>query len=241
MNWARCWPSSSGTGCAGCCSTCAGVRAATGTDEAVRVADYFLPEYDLHRLFHPTPATLLTPSTFYAPAHSRIATERYRNGREEHYDKKEDVSFLGFRTVVLVNGETSGGAELIAAALQDNQRARVAGQRTRGKASVQGLFETNQTYRTPYSLRMKLSTGMLLRPSGRNLHRFANSTPADDWGVRPDTGLENRVSADLSRQLEAWWLLQTLRPGTSNESLPLDDPATDPQQQAALQALVGGQ
>ena len=46
-------------------------------------------------------------------------------------------SFTDFPVVVLVNGETSGGGELIAAALQDHGRAAVAGQRTVGKASIQ--------------------------------------------------------------------------------------------------------
>jgi hypothetical protein len=85
---------------------------------------------------------------------------------------------------------------------------------------------------------LKLSNGMIVRPSGRNLHRFADSNPGDDWGVKPDPKLEFRISADLSRQLREWWQLQDLRPGTSDESLPLDDPVADPQRQGALQALI---
>src|SRR5207302_3156936 len=84
----------------------------------------------------------------------------------------------------------------------------------------------------------KLSTGMLIRPSGRNLHRFADSKPADDWGVRPDPKLVLPLSPEFVRQLRDWWQLQDLRPGTSNECLPLDDPVTDPQRQAVLQVLI---
>ena len=62
-------------------------------------------------------------------------------------------------------------------------------------------------------------------------------SPTDDWGVQPDAGLELRLSTELSRRLQEWWLLQSLRPGPSLEMLPLDDPANDPQRQDALRIL----
>src|SRR5262249_51873575 len=152
-----------------------------------------------------------------------------------------EPGFIGFPVVVLINAETSGGAELIAAVLQDNLRAKIAGQRSRGKASVQIVLSLQRDLDLkglyPRAA-LKLSTGMLIRPNGRNLHRFADSKAKDDWGVRPDARLDFRVSGDLSRQLREWWQLQDLRPGTSNESLPLDDPVADPQRQAALQVLI---
>ena len=47
---------------------------------------------------------------------------------------------------------------------------------------------------------VKLTTGTFFRPSGKNIHRFADSKPGDDWGVRPEANLDFRVSQDLSRQ-----------------------------------------
>jgi C-terminal processing protease CtpA/Prc len=141
------------------------------------------------------------------------------------------VKLLDLPMVVLVNGETSGGAELIAAAFQDHKRALIVGQRTLGKASVQRPL----TMSVP-NLQMKLTTGTFFRPSGKNLHRFPESKPEDDWGVKPD--VEFPVSRDLSRQLKAWWLEQTLRPGPSMERLTLDDPANDAQRGAAVDALL---
>jgi carboxyl-terminal processing protease len=87
-------------------------------------------------------------------------------------------------------------------------------------------------------LAFKITDGMLIRPSGKNLNRFPDSKPSDDWGVVPDPRLEFRVSAELSRRLKEWWHLQSLRPGADKEALPLDDPATDPQRQAALKAIL---
>lgn len=152
-------------------------------------------------------------------------------GREDTVYRSTDEAKPGdFPLVVLVNGETSGGAELVAAALQDHKRAVVVGQRTLGKASVQ----------TPLALGLdgvgfKLTSGTFVRPGGKNLHRFPESGPADDWGVVPDE--DARLSAELGKRLKGWWQAMSLRPARSAERLALDDPRADPQQQLALQAL----
>jgi carboxyl-terminal processing protease len=167
---------------------------------------------------------LFLPACDVATAQGRASTTVFRS------DGKYRLT--DFPMVVLVNGETSGGAELIAAALQDHRRALVAGQRTRGKGSVQTSLAIGYS-----TWGLRLTTGTLLRPAGRSLHRFPDSTPKDGWGVRPDEALEFPVSADLAGSLKQAWLDLTLRPGGSNERLLLDDPTADPQRQAALQAL----
>ncbi len=164
-----------------------------------------------------------------------VATIKYRKGRppEEHLARGSE-HFVDFPVVILVNGDTSGGAELIAAALQDDHRAVVAGQRTRGKASVQSMDKT-----LPIGgVQLKLTTGTFIRPGGKNLHRFPDSKPTDDWGVLPEPRYDFRLSPELGERLKEWWLLQTLRPGSSNEALPLDDPTADTQREAALRALM---
>jgi len=159
-----------------------------------------------------------------------IASVRYRNRPTDIYRSTAEGKLEGFPLVVLINHETSGGAELIAAALQDHRRAVLIGQRTLGKGSVQ----------TPISLGLdgigfKLTSGTFLRASGKNLHRWPDSQATDDWGVRPDE--EVRISPELSHRYRTWWLLQTLRPARDTERLPLDDPQADIQQQAALRLL----
>jgi carboxyl-terminal processing protease len=163
----------------------------------------------------------------------RIAKIKTRNGMDRDYTGKRDVNFLNFAMIVLVNGQTSGGAELIAAALQDNHRALVAGQRSLGKASVQ----TTKALRIA-NMGLKLTSGTFIRPSGKNLHRFPDSLRTDDWGVLPESKLEFRISSELDQQLREWYVWQTLRPGSAKEVLPLDDPAADPQRQMASKALV---
>lgn len=65
--------------------------------------------------------------------------------------------------IALVNGQTAAGAEIIAAALQDNKRAIVIGQRSHGLGSVQTLFQTDGNHA------LKLTTAHGYRPNGRRL------------------------------------------------------------------------
>ncbi len=159
-----------------------------------------------------------------------IATIKTRQGKPTVYRGDDSGSGVTFPMVVLVNGDTLGGAELVASALQDHGRATVVGQRTRGKASVQSSI-----YLPVPGAGMKLTSGTFIRPNGKNLHRFPDSKSSDDWGVQPDT--EFRISADLERKLARSWLEYSLRPAESMERLPLDDPQSDPSQQEALAVL----
>jgi len=164
----------------------------------------------------------------------QIATVKSRARDDDQVYRVQAESPWGqLPLIVLVNGETSGGSELIAAALQDNKRAKIVGQRTFGKGSVQTMLAL------PFeNAGVKLTSGNFIRPSGKALHRFPDSRPTDAWGVHPDEGLNWPISADLSKQLQEWWLLQSLRPSRADDVLPLDDPEKDPQRQAAVAALV---
>src|SRR5262249_46860379 len=153
----------------------------------------------------------------------KVATVKTRDGHQVEYAQgaglppaggPDDKQLATLPLVVLVNGSTSGAAELIAAAVQDYNRGKIAGQRTLGKASVQTPLMQVQ-----FDEKMlKLTTATFSRPSGKNLHRFRDSKESDDWGVRPDERFEFRVSAELDRRLQGWWQLQTLRPGRSREA-----------------------
>jgi carboxyl-terminal processing protease len=160
-----------------------------------------------------------------------IATVRYRNQPEEVYRSTNEGKHNDFPMVVLINSETTGGGELIAAALQDHHRAVLIGQRTHGKGNVQKI-------RGLGTIGLKVTSGTLVRPCGKALHRFPDSQPDAPWGVHPDPGREFRVSADVSRALRTWWEGMTMRPGSSTRRLPLDDPLADPQRNAALEVLT---
>src|SRR5262249_14747829 len=141
-----------------------------------------------------------------------------------------EVTATDIPLLLLVNGETSGGGELVAAALQDNGRAVVAGQRTFGKGTIQ-LPLLREGY--PF----KLTKGTFGRPSGKTSQRPPDSKPTDDGGVRPDGDHELPITAELSKRLKEWHTLQVLRPPSDRSALPIDDPEADPQRQAAVQML----
>jgi carboxyl-terminal processing protease len=87
--------------------------------------------------------------------------------------------------VVLVDGGTASAAEVVAAALQDRNRAVVVGSRTYGKGSVQ----------EPRSLSdgsaIELTVGRYLTPSGRSL---------DGVGIEPDVAVATRAGAATAEQ-----------------------------------------
>jgi carboxyl-terminal processing protease len=178
-------------------------------EEAIKLADLFLAEGIIASVNYPR---------------DEIKSQSCPSSRGE--------DFLDFPMVVLIGPETSGGGELIAAALQDNKRAKVAGQRSRGKASVQ----QTPTLGIAGSHQIKLTVGYFARPSGKNLSRFVEAR-SDDWGVQPDAELEVRLSPPLLARLAAWRQLHALRPHDSTEALPLDDLRNDPVQLTAIQYL----
>jgi carboxyl-terminal processing protease len=161
-----------------------------------------------------------------------IATVQYRTQPEQVFRSTNEDKHNDFPMVALINSDSTGGAELIAAALQDHHRAVVIGQRTHGKGNVQMLRPLGTIGV------LKVTSGTITRPSGKPLHRFPDSKPEDDWGVHPDPGHEFRLSAEASRALRAWCDEQMMRPGSSTKRLPLDDPLADPQRNAALETLA---
>jgi len=67
--------------------------------------------------------------------------------------------------IILVDGFTASGAEILAGALQDYDRAIILGQRSFGKGVVQTVMDL------PYGRRLKFTTGSWLTPLGRSLQR----------------------------------------------------------------------
>lgn len=78
--------------------------------------------------------------------------------------------------VVLVDGGTSGPAEVFAAALKDNGVARVVGERTNGHGSIQSEFELHD------GSKLFLSTALIVRPNNAPLQ----SEEVRKSGVAPD-------------------------------------------------------
>lgn len=87
--------------------------------------------------------------------------------------------------VVLVNSSTASAAEIVAAALQDRNRAVVVGSRTYGKGSVQ------EPSRLSDGSALELTVGRYLTPAGRSL---------EGVGVQPDVIVAASAPADVAER-----------------------------------------
>jgi carboxyl-terminal processing protease len=82
---------------------------------------------------------------------------------ETTYDVSGDPTYPNLPLVVAVNHGSASASEIVAAALQDHERAIVIGHRTYGKASVQSIRPLS------HGTALKLTTAMYRTPAGRDL------------------------------------------------------------------------
>lgn len=97
--------------------------------------------------------------------------------------------------VVLVNDQSASASEILAACLQDRDRAIVVGTRTFGKGSVQNVIPLEGG-----KAAMRLTTAYYYPPGGRLIHRRKDAKPEEPWGVMPNEGYtvevdENELAA----------------------------------------------
>jgi carboxyl-terminal processing protease len=112
-----------------------------------------------------------------------IVTIRPRRGAETSYiGSKRGGSYLNFPMVCLVNGQSAGASEIVAACLRDHGRAVIMGSRSSGTAGVQTILPFSE----PGGY-LKLTTATFWRPSGKNLNKADTQGREEDvWGVTPD-------------------------------------------------------
>jgi carboxyl-terminal processing protease len=119
----------------------------------------------------------------------RIVSTRGRDKEEEVYDADGRGAILvpgkDYPMVILINKFSASASEIVAAALQDHNRAIIIGERSYGKGSVQNVIKLEDGKSA-----LKLTTASYWRPSGKNIHRFFDSKETDDWGVKPNPGFE---------------------------------------------------
>jgi carboxyl-terminal processing protease len=127
-----------------------------------------------------------------------IVSTKGHNTVSKTYDAQKEGTYEDFPMVVLVNQNSASAAEIVSACLQDHKRAKVVGQRSYGKGSVQNIIELEDGNSV-----LKLTVATYQRPSGKNIHKFKDAKDSDEWGVSPDAGLEVKLSR---RDYENWFL-----------------------------------
>lgn len=105
---------------------------------------------------------------------------------------------------VLIDGDSASASEIVAACLKDHNRAKVIGERSFGKGSVQNVFALESGRSA-----LKLTTARYYRPNGQNIHRGKDDPPEAAWGVKPSPGFEVVLDETARRRAIRRWELAT--------------------------------
>lgn len=142
-----------------------------------------------------------------------ILSERGRDGDEDVYRSEDGGIATDIPVVILMNQFSASGSEVLAAALSDNGRAQLVGEKSFGKGTVNvsnDLADGGQLY---------VSVAKWLTPDGVQI---------DGVGIRPDVEIQlSDEDIDLRRDVQLWKAIDVLR-GTNftPERTPVDATAT---------------
>jgi C-terminal peptidase prc len=150
----------------------------------------------------------------FLPRGAVILRQNGRSAFENRVVTSSNTTPEDFPMVVLVNSETASAAEILAAALKDNGRATVVGERTFGKGLVQSIIRLEQ------GNALTLTTGRYLTPSGRSVQRsysdadrysyFSKGAHVDE-GLTPDIETSDLIAKALTTDPEPRVFFHALR------------------------------
>lgn len=125
-------------------------------------------------------------SDLFLQAGTIVTTKgRFYDANQQFNAQHGDI-LNGAPIVVLINEQSASAAEILAAALQDNQRAIVVGSKSYGKGSVQSLIPIGDG-----TTALKLTTAKYFTPSGRSI---------DGVGIKPDISLTELGLSHLNKR-----------------------------------------
>ncbi len=108
-----------------------------------------------------------------------IVKERFKDGKEKIYPSTGTHRLVGMKTIILVDGGTASGSEIVAGALKDHDAAVIVGEKTFGKGSVQD-FEI-----MPDGSALKLTIAKWFTPKDQAI---------EGEGIKPDVVIEKMFS-----------------------------------------------
>ena len=106
----------------------------------------------------------------FLPQGVPIVSVKERDGRREEvkYSHRHSIA-RNVPLVVLIDEGSASASEIVAGAIQDNDRGVVVGVASFGKGSVQTIFDLRE--REEEASALKLTTALYYAPSGRSIHR----------------------------------------------------------------------
>lgn len=114
-------------------------------------------------------------ASWFLPAGKVVAREKFSDGKETIFRSKGYNIFQDLLMVILVNEGSASASEIVAGALREHGAAKLVGQKTFGKGSVQELIQI-----TPETS-LKLTIAKWLTPNGGSI---------SDEGLEPDIAVE---------------------------------------------------
>ena len=119
-----------------------------------------------------------------------VVIQEFGSGVREEYKSEGQARLSGIPTAVLINGGSASASEIVAGALQDQGFAKLVGEKTFGKGSVQELIDLRD------DAQVKLTIAKWLTPNGHDLNKD---------GLEPDEKIELKdedFEADRDPQMD---------------------------------------
>ena len=155
------------------------------------------------------PGGLLSQATrvadLFLPKDAPIVSIRERNGRREEVRYSQRNPIAGdLPLVILIDEGSASASEIVAGAIQDNDRGVILGSTSFGKGSVQTIFDLHETRDSA----LKLTTAKYYTPSGRSIHRESHTTMRNLFSEVLFSGIKLPAGTVLDLVVKAEDLLQ---------------------------------
>lgn len=126
-------------------------------------------------------------SSWFLPSGKTVVSEDYGNNKKQEVYRSRGYNIFNdkLKFVILIDGGSASASEIVAGAMQDNQRAILVGTKSFGKGSVQETIKV-----TPDTL-LKITVAKWLTPKGNSI---------SEKGLTPDYIVENNKKDLLDKK-----------------------------------------